>query len=81
MHGGMKCMVVRNGWWYKIHGGTKCMVVQNSWWYKMNGGMKCRVQNAWWYKMHGVQQLYTKKKDDLKYSMEYLLMPEPDEGD
>jgi hypothetical protein len=43
MHGGTKCMVVQNAWWYEMHGGTKCMVVQNAWWYKMHGGTKCMV--------------------------------------
>jgi hypothetical protein len=40
MNGGMKCMVVRNAWWYKMHGGTKCTVVLNAWWYEMHGGTK-----------------------------------------
>jgi hypothetical protein len=54
MHGGAKCMVVRNAWRYEMHGGTKWMVVRNAWWYKMHGGTKCMVvQNAWWYEMHG----------------------------
>ena len=31
MHGGTKCIVVQNAWWYEMHGSTKCMVVRNAW--------------------------------------------------
>jgi hypothetical protein len=34
MHGGMKCMVLQNAWWYEIHGVTKSMVVRNAQMYR-----------------------------------------------